>query len=100
MQNFQYLTYDNKKTYLIKLFFSVKEIYPIYSKFYELLSTRNDLNEDVLDKIYDAIGSIAYETEQLDLQHENTLKAKIKDAETVDQNQINKMLADIEKSFI
>lgn len=100
IKNFQYLTYDNKKAYLIKLFFSLKEIYPIYRKYYEFLSIRNDLNEDILNKIYEAVWAIASETSQLDLQYENTLKAKIKNAENLDQDKVNKSISDIEKSFI
>ena len=100
MQNFYNLTYDNKKTYLVKLFLSVKEIYPIYGKIYKLLSTRNDLNEDVLNKIYDAVGSIASETDKLDLQSRDVAKATVKNAEIIEQNQVNKTLSDIEKSFI
>jgi hypothetical protein len=57
-KTFKKLEYTEKRKYLLAIFYSTKDIYPIYRKIHNLLSNKEDLRENILDKIHENIEEI------------------------------------------
>lgn len=93
---FKKLEYTEKRRYLLDLFFSTKESYPIYMKIYNLLSSAEDLNEEILDKIYESIEKIGEENERINKENIQLKTDKIRKLEETERN---KEITEIEKYF-
>ena len=90
----------SKKAYLLELFLSIKNIYPIYKKIYDLLSSNKYLNDMALDKIYDAVEQIGEENEKNIAVKVQIRKKQIQEKEKGEENEVNSALSKIEQSFM
>jgi Cdc6-like AAA superfamily ATPase len=97
------LTYEQKTHYLKDLFFRVKDIFPIYRKMYDLLENEENLHEEKLNNIYNAVQNIKITTiEKKSNNSEKERKKKIrtiKEYESILKAKENLELLEIEKDF-
>jgi hypothetical protein len=94
---FKALEYNEKKNYLLDIFNSLKEVYPIYKKIYDLLSGKEYLDNKILDKIYESIEKIGKENEKTQRIETKKNEKRIRKSE---EKEKKKELSEIEEYFL
>ena len=98
-KKFKNLSYNKKKEYLLNLFVTIRDIYPIYDKTYNLLSKKSDLDNYILDRIYNAVEQIKQKNHEKILMKNENSKKTLKDIEDQNRKKENQELFEIEKLF-
>lgn len=95
-KTFKKLEHNEKRRYLLDIFSSTKDQYPIYMKTYNLLSSNEDLSEEILDKIYENVEKIGQENERIKRENIQLKEDEIKKLEEIERE---KEIGEIEKYF-